>query len=131
MVRRVAAIEEAYATVDTGLPDVIRNLVSRALTKIPDRDLQYLEVTEEGNPRRSFDINIYKAHLQVSEFYPALQTLCSRQGVSDETLHSVCNPILNKRFGHLAGGMDRAGNTFFTVYYGVEWVFGDSGRFPT
>lgn len=103
-------------------------LVSLALARIPDPDILYLEVTEEGNPRRSFDINIYRANLQLAEVYPLLSMLCRRHSVPFDTFHSLYNGIKMKRFGHLAAGVDREGKSFFTAYYGVEETFGESSR---
>ena len=103
-------------------------LISVALARIPDRDILYLEVTEEGNPRRSFDINVYRANFQVLEAYPLLSMLCRRHSIPCDTFHSLYDGIKTKRFGHLAGGVDREGNSFFTVYYGVEETFGESSR---
>jgi hypothetical protein len=103
-------------------------LISLALARIPDRDILFLEVTEEGNPRRSFDINVYRANLQLAEIYPLLSMLCRRHSIAFDTFHSLYDRIKTKRFGHLAAGVDREGNSFFTVYYGVEGTFGDSSR---
>jgi len=103
-------------------------LISLALARIPNRDILYLEVTEEGNPRRSFDINVYRANLQVAEVYPLLSMLCRRHSIPFDTFHSLYDGIKTKRFGHLAAGADREGNGFFTIYYGVEETFGERSR---
>lgn len=105
-------------------------LVSLALARIPARDILYLEVTEEGNPRRSFDINVYRANLQVAEVYPLLSMLCRRHSILYETFHSLYNGIKTKRLGHLAAGADRKGDNFFTVYYGVEAMFDERPTKP-
>lgn len=124
IVRRASAMVEGAP----GLDDAARNLVSLALARIPSRDILYLEVTEEGNPRRSFDINVYRADLQIAEAYPLLSVLCRRHGVSYQTFHSLYDTIKTKKLGHLAGGKDRQGSPFFTVYYGVEGLFGGPER---
>ena len=105
-------------------------LISLALARMPYRDILYLEVTEEGNPRLSFDINVYRANLQLAEVYPLLSMLCRRHSISFETFHSLYDRIKPKRLGHLAAGADREGNSFFTAYYGVEETFGESSRGP-
>jgi hypothetical protein len=103
-------------------------LISLALARIHDRDILFLEVNEEGNPRRSFDINVYRANLQLAEVYPVVSMLCRRHSITFDTFHSLYDRIKTKKFGHLAAGIDREGNSFFTVYYGVEGAFGDSSR---
>lgn len=101
---------------------IIEEMVSLASGRIPDRDILYLEVTEEGNPRRSFDINIYRANLQVGELYPLLTKLCRYYSLSSRAFHTLYDQIKTKRFGHLAGGVDREGKDFFTLYYGAEGI---------
>jgi hypothetical protein len=100
-------------------------LISLALARVPDRDILYLDVTEEGNPRQSFDINVYRANLRVEEFYPVLSVLCRRHSIPFDVFHSLYDRIKMRRLGHLAAGVDREGNDFFTVYYGVESIFSD------
>lgn len=105
-----------------------RNIVSIAATRIPYKDILYLEVTEEGNPRRSFDINVYKADLQIRELYPMLSKLGQHHAISHAEFHDLYARIKTKRFGHLSGGVSREGKDFFTVYYGLEPVYGDQLR---
>jgi len=100
-------------------------LLSLALARVSHRDILYLDVTEEGNPRRSFDINVYRANLQIQEIYPLLSMLCRRHSIPFDTFHSLYDRIKEKRLGHLAAGVDREGKDFFTIYYGVEGVFGE------
>jgi hypothetical protein len=104
------------------------DLISLALARVAHRDILYLDVTEEGNPRRSFDINVYRANLQVQEIYPLLSALCRRHSIPFDTFHWLYDRIKTKRLGHLAAGVDREGKDFFTVYYGVEGIFGDTSR---
>jgi|WetSurMetagenome_2_1015567.scaffolds.fasta_scaffold13323_2 hypothetical protein len=104
---------------DKGIPEAAETLLSLAGSRMPYRHILYLEATEEGNPRRSFDINVYPAQLRVAETYPILSMLCRRQGVPFNTFHALYDTIRASRFGHLAGGMDRTGKPFFTAYYGA------------
>ncbi len=104
----------------TAVREGVERLVSLALARAPVRDILCLEVTEEGNPRRSIDINVYGANLRVAETYSILSVLCRRHGIAFDTFHNLYNDIKTKMFGHLAAGTDREGKPFFTVYYGVE-----------
>jgi hypothetical protein len=105
-------------------------LISLALARVSHRDILYLDVTEEGNPRRSFDINVYRANLQIQEIYPLLSMLCRRHAIPFDPFHSLYDRIKEKRLGHLAAGVDREGKDFFTIYYGVEGVFGERSQEP-
>jgi hypothetical protein len=84
----------------------------------PER-LQYLEVQEPANGRRSFDLNAYDAGLQVKDLQPALQRMRERYGVRPGDFQALYDQIKAKPFGHLAGGVHRNGRDFFNVYYGV------------
>jgi len=83
-------------------------------------DMHYLEVEEEGNPRKSFDINAYKAHLHLEELAPVLTDLARRYSIPQQKFQDLMGDISGKIFGHLSGGIDRSGRDFFTIHYGVE-----------
>jgi hypothetical protein len=124
ILQRVSAILEAERS---GVArQAVERLISLAMARLPDRDILFLEVTEEGNPRRSFDINVYRANLQVAEIYPLLSMLCRSHSIPFDTFHSLYEGIKNERLGHLAAGIGREGNDFFTIYYGVQETTGDS-----
>ena len=103
-------------------------IVRIAAERIPHQDILYLEVTEEDNPRRSFDINVYRAGLQVGELYSLLARLGQHYEISHAEFHRLYDSVKTKRFGHLSGGVSRDGKDFCTVYYGVEPVYGDQLR---
>jgi len=90
--------------------------------RIEPRDVQYVEVTEEGNPRKSFDINMYKAGVRIMELMPFLMRMAEYYGLDMQDFRLFCERIRSKKFGHLAGGVDREGRDFMTVYYGVEYI---------
>ncbi len=100
--------------------EIAESLVRLSATRIPYQDILYLEVTEAGNPRRSFDINVYRAGLEVGELYPLLSKMGQHYLIPYEKFHKVYEQARTKKFGHLSGGIDRKGNDFLTVYFGVE-----------
>lgn len=127
---RASEIRQKVCSIIDGKSDnpahqAVDALLSLGLARVPYRDLLFLEVKEEGNPRRSFDINVYRANLQVREVYPLLSMLCRRHSISFEAFHSLYQGIKESRLGHLAAGLDREGSDFFTIYYGVEGMFGE------
>ncbi len=97
----------------------ILGIVSR---RIPHHDILYLEVTEQDNPRKSFDINIYRANLQLSELYPFLLEMCRDYSIPPEEFHILYDSVRTQIFGHISGGIDREKRDFLTVYYGVEGI---------
>ncbi|MFH1983998.1 MAG: DUF3467 domain-containing protein [Pseudomonadota bacterium] len=86
---------------------------------MPERPL-YLEVSEDGSPRRSFDINLYRANLRMETLYPLLADLCRHYRIPMAAFHDVYDPVRTRFFGHLSGGVDRQGRDFLTIYYGVK-----------
>ena len=46
------------------LLEIANGIVSLASARVPSHDILYLEVSEENNPRVSFDINLYRAKIR-------------------------------------------------------------------
>ncbi len=123
------SVEEITARLSEILPprqfgtifETARRIVAFVASVLHPHDILYLEVTEENNPRRSFDINMYRAGLPVSALYPFLVEMGRHYRISIEKFQKLYQGIQAKRFGHISGGIDRQGKDFFTVYYGVEY----------
>lgn len=107
---------------------IVQETIERVSASVPDGDFQYLEVTEEGNPRTSFDINVYKARRQVQEMHALLLRAVQHFAIAPAQFASLYGRINSERFGHLAGGVDRHGREFMTVYHGVTHADGRSLR---
>ena len=80
----------------------------------------YVEAAEEGNPRRSFDLNFYKAGLRVADLRVPLSRLCEKYSIPSARLESLLGESAARTFGHLSGGLGREGEDFLTVYYEIE-----------
>jgi len=94
-------------------------LATDAVTKI-DGDLMVLSVTEEGNNRLSFDLNMYDAGLKLSFMENQLAQVADYFKIENTAWRNYFNTHSNKSLGHLAGGVEGNGNEFYTVYFGVE-----------
>lgn len=92
-----------------------------AASRIPNDYFIYLEAEEENNPRKSFDINLYKANLTLHHLYPLLSKLSRCYSIPASDLDLLFDPIRTKILGHLSGGIDREGQDFLTTYYEVDW----------
>jgi hypothetical protein len=100
-----------------------REIVALAASRIArGNSFVYVEAAEDGNPRRSFDINFYKAGLRTSELLPALQGLAVRYSIGTAALRSALAGAAGRAFGHLSGGRGRDGRDFLTVYYEIEGI---------
>lgn len=114
--RAVMDAEDHHA----GLLEFAEAIATRASQRIAPGDIQYLEVAEAGNPRRSFDLNIYKSALTLEDVFPELLRALQCLNAPFSQLEPGYRRIKSERFGHLAAGVDRENNDFFTIYYGVK-----------
>jgi tryptophan halogenase len=88
--------------------------------RVATEQLQYLEVEEAENARRSFDLNLYNARLRVSDMqHLLLHRMREHFNVRPGRLQALYDQIKDKALGHLAGGVHRDGEDFFNIYYGV------------
>jgi hypothetical protein len=102
---------------DSASLQAARDILQLAAREIGNDSFVYVEAAEEGNPRKSFDLNFYKAGLRVGELQSALLSLCSRYSISAADALSQAGA---RPFGHLSGGLGRDGKDFLTVYYELE-----------
>jgi len=118
-----AEIEERLAHVYRDGPQISFDIARAALKltegRISAEALQYLEVEEAENARRSFDLNLYNAKLQVKDMQSLLQRMREHFEVRPGQWQALYDQIKTKTLGHLAGGVHRKGEDFFNVYYGV------------
>lgn len=108
--QRRALLPERYA----------RGRLEAATRRIPAEKMLYLEADEEGNPRRSFDINLLQANVRLSELHPLWAAMREHYEVDAEAFDAVFAPIRDQVFAHIQGGVDREGRDFITIYYGAE-----------
>ena len=112
-----------YLGADHGSRQIAQAVLEVAASHARVEELQYLEVREPGNGRRSFDLNLYNARLLVKDVQEALYRMRERYDVRPGQFQAIYDQIKGKVLGHLAGGLHRDGRDFFNVYYGV-------GSFP-
>ena len=99
-----------------------------ALAAAREPALQYLEVHEPDNGRRSFDLNLYDAGLQVLDLLPLLLRMRDLYGIRPGQFQALVDQIRHRALGHLAGGVHRDDRDFFNVYYGVTGFPQFAGR---
>jgi hypothetical protein len=92
--------------------------VLEKVSALASKDLLFLEVDEEGNSRKSFDINAYDSGLDIGSMYTSLLPMVKHFEISKLEFTKLFHKIKNMSFGHLSGGIDRKGNKFF---YGLLW----------
>jgi tryptophan halogenase len=109
-------IAERVAAVTSG---PARRACGEVLSQVSLRtaDLMYLDVTEEGNPRRSFDLNVHEASLAVSDVAAPIAQACTAYGCPPARVQALIDFASSARLAHLAGGVSRDGEEFMTLYY--------------
>jgi hypothetical protein len=108
---------------ESDLQHVISDLIGLAAARTDARQFLHVEVTEDGNPRSSFDLNLYPAGLELSELCPLLLKTALHFGIPLDTFRGHYERFRRETFGHVSGGTDRSGRGFLTFYFG--------GRRPT
>jgi tryptophan halogenase len=95
-------------------------LVSRVASFADSGELLLMDVEEDGNPRRSCDLNVYDAALRVHEIADLLGAAMRDFAVPEPRSQSLFDRSANKSLGHLSAGVGRDGQEFVTIYFGVE-----------
>lgn len=93
-----------------------RRIVKACARHWPTMPLIYLEAGEEGNPRRSFDINFYRTELRLSDVMGPLQTAGGGLNIDAQALARLLGGLGDARLGHVSGGFDRQGSEFLSLY---------------
>jgi hypothetical protein len=54
--------------------------------------------------------------------FPLLSKIREHYSIPGPVFHGLYEQVKEKGFGHLSGGVDRNGNDFLTIYFGLEPV---------
>lgn len=113
-----ARIEAIYAALPqaAGL-EASRRMLAAARRRRPRRQLLYVEVSETGNARRSFDLNLYPAELRVRQVAALVRQVAAALAVPGDRLERLLAMIPDQRLGHLSAGIARSGDEYLSVYY--------------
>lgn len=96
---------------------IAADIVEYAAQQAADDSFIYMEAAEEGNSRRSFDVNLYKAGLRMQDIHPFLARMSQHYSIPSTVSDALYGRASDNIFGHLAGGLDREGRDFLTVYF--------------
>ncbi len=113
-------LEEIYGGRALITCSVAEEIVRLSANRMPPEDIVFLEVQEEKNPRRSFDICVYDAELKLADVENMLAQLWGHFGLPGSAFRQMFEPLKNESLGHVSGGVGRNGEEFFTVYFGAR-----------
>jgi hypothetical protein len=103
-------------------PGPVRKTMLALMRASPEAEaLRFLEVEEQGSPRRSVDLNLAGWHQKVGERKALLSTLLGATAQARAYLEDQAEDGL----GHVAAGIAQDGQPFATLYHGAHRVFGD------
>ena len=95
-------------------------LLKLANKQIAEEEIFFLDVVEQDNARRSFDINVYDANLTMNHIGKLLESTLLNFNIPNKQWQQFLDPIKPLHVGHLSGGIGRDGQQFFSVFFGVE-----------
>lgn len=114
VMRRITAIYPPGVQSNACKP--VLDIVRQGLKQQSEANLLYLEVSEQGNQRRSFDVNLYKTGINLSSCVKALGEAASHFGIAGAAIDIQIERFGHCALGHLSGGTDRHGQEFLSVY---------------
>jgi hypothetical protein len=114
ILQRVAACHGSDGT--PALCHIAQDLIRTAAWRNRGASMLYLEVSEEGNPRASYDINLYKSGMTVADAGTQLQAAARYFGIPGDAIGAQLARLGARPFGHMSSGVDRHGNPFMSVY---------------
>jgi len=116
-------ISDVFGKDGHGKPsEIATRLLDIVSRRISSHSILYLDVADDKGRRRSFDMNLYGANLQLKEIYPLLQEALQHYSIPTRKFHPLYNSLRSLRFGHLSGGIGSGGADFLTIYFGIESV---------
>ncbi len=102
---------------DSPVFEISRDMIQAASQRAGGQTFIYLEASEAGNPRQSFDINLYSADMTLESVSSQLLQLCHHYEIDRRELEVIYRRDGSRPLGHISAGLDRDANDFFTVYY--------------
>jgi tryptophan halogenase len=94
---------------------LLADIAEQAAARSPE-PMMYLEVSEEGNPRMSFDLNVHASGLRLCDIEPQLRGLQSWFKAPIAAFDAFCASARDSCLGHVSGGQGRSGADFATFY---------------
>ncbi|MCK4841024.1 MAG: hypothetical protein KAT04_03975 [Methylococcales bacterium] len=119
------AMRERFATVTNLAKNGIitnlgKQLLTLANTQITERQIFFIDVAEQENARRSFDINVYDANITLENIENILLPALLKFNIPTKQWKEFLESVKHHHLGHLSGGIGRNEKEFFSVFYGVE-----------
>lgn len=117
----LAAVRAVFSDPEGALCDATCALISLALPDVSIDDVQrLLWVHETGSFRKSFDLRLSNMDVGRPELLGRLKALAAAAGLGDDDATVTAEVVAAERVQRLAGGVDRLGDQFITLYFGAK-----------
>lgn len=100
--------------------DIALALLEQAERRVPAEALLLMQVEEPGNPRLSFDLNLYPAEFSASDLGWLFDALVTGFTLPAEAAARLRTAMGEGVLGHVSGGIGRDAEPFLTLYFGIE-----------
>lgn len=117
--RRAELHARVAAMAPPGTLPALAAIVDRGADRCGADALLFLDVSEEGNQRRSFDLNLYPAQLTVDTLAEPLHDLARALAIPPLVLDAHLVTLRGQLAGHVSAGHARDGSPFATLYHGA------------
>ena len=97
--------------------EAVQEVLRVAASRKDAREFSYLEVVENGNPRNSFDLNVYAAKYTLGELRALLGTIGAAFDIPENQISDLLDTGATDILGHISAGIDRAGCDFMSIYH--------------
>ncbi|GAA4652683.1 hypothetical protein GCM10023116_49670 [Kistimonas scapharcae] len=105
---------------DQELSSFVQQVLLQAAERVPEEELMCLEVNEPGNPRKSFDLNLYDTEIVLGDIRHLIKQLTDAFQIEPVKVTRWLDDNAGQPLGHLSCGIARNGRPFKTVYFGIE-----------
>jgi len=92
-------------------------ILDQAAQRAENPDFLYIEISEAGSPRQSFDLNLYPAGIPMHELGKIIYHLAGQFNVERRKIDQLIPQLDDKLFGHLSSGIGRNGKPYLSLYY--------------
>jgi hypothetical protein len=95
----------------------VNQIIDLAESRTVAQRFIYVEVSEAGNNRHSFDLNLYPTGLTVNEISKPLAEAVDKLDVEPRKFDHLMTIVGDKLLGHISAGCGRDGNEYLTIYF--------------
>ncbi|MFT5573389.1 MAG: tryptophan halogenase [Cryomorphaceae bacterium] len=114
-------VSQSFDQITSECHQAAQSIIGKAYRSLASNQAEskfiFLQVSEAGNNRNSFDINLYPANLTVGDIEHHISELAKHLQINDESMSRLMNLTRNKTLGHISAGQGRDGHEYFCVYY--------------